>query len=598
MNAAGGRRNKAGDPIVLPDFRALFEATPGLCLVLSPTLNIVAMNDAYCRATMTVREEIVGRNLFEVFPHNPDTPNSYGVSNLRPSLERVLQLRRPDAMPVQKYDIRLPASEGGGFEERYWSPLNSPVFNGKDEVLWIIHRVEDVTQLVRLKAEGEARDKLAQEQQRIIDQLRSSNEQLVHRIAENKRLEAERREAHPAAESNNLTLEALVAERTKHLQGANEEMRRSGEVLRNTAESLADQVLVADETGDLILANPAAARLFGSPANVRDLTKNHRLFSPDGVTILPDEQGPLMRAISGDPTDNFEFIRRDAGGKDVHFVASGRPIRNATGAVKGALAVYHDITVLRATEARLRQAQKMEALGQLTGGIAHDFNNVLSVILSNAEMLVEELGESGDLCALAEMTRTAAERGAELTKSLLAFAGRQALEPQVIDINKLIFGMDGILRRTLGEDIEVKLLQGTGLWQAVADPVQLESALLNLALNARDAMIEGGRLTIETSNAHLEAGSSEAHDEVTPGRYILICVSDTGTGMTAAVAARAFDPFFSTKEVGKGTGLGLSMVYGFVKQSGGHIKICSEVGHGALFKIYLPRALEEQSSAK
>jgi CheY-like chemotaxis protein len=192
---------------------------------------------------------------------------------------------------------------------------------------------------------------------------------------------------------------------------------------------------------------------------------------------------------------------------------------------------------------------------------------------------------------LAEMTMTAAERGSELTSRLLAFARRQALDPKAIDVNALVEGMDGLLRRSLGEHVEIANVPGAGLWPAFVDAPQLEAALLNLTINARDAMPEGGRLTIETSNVTLDDSYARGHEEVTPGDYVMIAVSDTGFGMAPRIAARAFEPFFTTKEVGKGTGLGLSMVHGFVKQSGGHVKIYSEEGHGTTIKLYLPCAL-------
>jgi len=270
-------------------------------------------------------------------------------------------------------------------------------------------------------------------------------------------------------------------------------------------------------------------------------------------------------------------------------------------------AVARDVTerdrlerALRETNATLEQrvaqrtralvrAQKMEAIGQLTGGLAHDFNNLLTVILANADTLEETIKDEKSR-HLATMIRVAAERGAELTDSLLAFARRQSLEPEIVNANKLLVGMDKLLRRSLGEQVEIEFVQGAGLWHVMADPAQLESALLNLAINARDAMPGGGRLTIETGNTSIDDTYNAPYEDVSPGHYVLICVSDTGTGMTPETMARAFEPFFTTKEVGKGTGLGLAMVYGFVKQSDGHIRIYSELGQGTSVKIYLPRS--------
>ncbi|MDO9062646.1 MAG: ATP-binding protein, partial [Bradyrhizobium sp.] len=238
---------------------------------------------------------------------------------------------------------------------------------------------------------------------------------------------------------------------------------------------------------------------------------------------------------------------------------------------------------------KLRQSQKMEAMGQLTGGVAHDFNNLLTVILGNAEYITEKLPAHAELRSFAEGIVTAAERGAELTRSLLAFSRKQPLMPKDIDIGRQILGMEQLLRRTLGEHIECEFLLDRDPWLASVDPGQLTSALLNLVLNARDAMPEGGRLTIEVRNASLDKAYAEQNSEAQPGDYVMVAVTDTGCGMTAEVAARAFEPFFTTKEVGKGTGLGLSMVYGFAQQSGGSMKIDSKPEHGTAITLFFPR---------
>jgi signal transduction histidine kinase len=238
---------------------------------------------------------------------------------------------------------------------------------------------------------------------------------------------------------------------------------------------------------------------------------------------------------------------------------------------------------------KLNQSQKMEAMGQLTGGVAHDFNNLLTVILGNSEYLAERLAANKELHGIADSIATAAERGSELTKSLLAFARKQPLMPKEIDIGQKILDMEQLLRRTLGEHIECEFLLDSGLWPASVDPGQLASALLNLVLNARDAMLEGGRLTVEVRNISLGQSDVDVNGEARPGDYVMVAVSDTGSGMIAEVASRAFEPFFTTKEVGKGTGLGLSMVYGFAKQSGGSMQIRTSPGHGTAVKLFFPR---------
>ncbi len=242
-------------------------------------------------------------------------------------------------------------------------------------------------------------------------------------------------------------------------------------------------------------------------------------------------------------------------------------------------------------EEQLRQVQKMEAIGQLTGGIAHDFNNMLAVIIGALNIMQRRIDRNDfNIQPFMQAALEGAHRGGALTQRLLAFARKQVLEPRPLDANKLVSGMSDLLRRTLGEVVQTEVVLAGGLWRIHADAHQLETSLLNLVVNARDAMPEGGKLTIETANAHLDDAYVVRHgDNIAAGQYVMVSVTDTGTGMTPDVVNRAFDPFFTTKEPGKGTGLGLSQVYGFVRQSDGHIKIYSEPGHGTTFKVYLPR---------
>lgn len=255
-----------------------------------------------------------------------------------------------------------------------------------------------------------------------------------------------------------------------------------------------------------------------------------------------------------------------------------------------ALERYRQEATLRSLEEQLRHAQRLEAVGQLTGGIAHDFNNLLTVILGNGELLQEQLAREPALAELARMMVTAARRGADLTHRLLAFARRQVLEPRVVQVNELVESMRPLLTRALGRHISMELRPSAGLGPALVDPGQLESALLNLCLNARDAMPEGGRLTLETADVWLDRDYAASHAEVAPGNYVLLAVSDTGSGIAPEYLERIFEPFFTTKEKGKGSGLGLSMVFGFIRQSKGHISVYSEPGIGTLVKMYLPRA--------
>jgi len=251
-----------------------------------------------------------------------------------------------------------------------------------------------------------------------------------------------------------------------------------------------------------------------------------------------------------------------------------------------------------ATESQLRQAQKMEALGQLTGGIAHDFNNMLGVIMGANDLVTRRIAK-GDFGVqrFLDAATAAADRAATLTQRLLAFARQQPLSPQPLDANKMIVNMSGLLQSTLGEHIQIETVAAAGLWTVHADS-QLENAILNIAINARDAMPDGGRLTIETANTYLDDAYAKQNPEVQPGQFAMVAITDTGAGMSPEVAARAFDPFFTTKPVGKGTGLGLSQVYGFVKQSHGHVKVYSEAGAGTTVKIYLPRLIGDAQEIK
>jgi signal transduction histidine kinase/CheY-like chemotaxis protein len=251
-----------------------------------------------------------------------------------------------------------------------------------------------------------------------------------------------------------------------------------------------------------------------------------------------------------------------------------------------------------AAEGQLRQMQKIDAIGQLTGGVAHDFNNMLAIILGSLDLARRRLKSAPDKAAAAiDNAVEGAERAAQLTGRLLAFARRQPLEPRTLDMNKLVGGMSELLRRTLGEDVRIETVLAGGLWRTHADPNQLESAILNLAVNARDAMPGGGKLTLETANTHLDEAYAAAHAEVVAGQYVCLSVTDTGSGMSTEVLERAFDPFYTTKGIGRGTGLGLSQVHGFVKQTGGHVAIYSEPGIGTTLKIYLPRDRRPEAPA-
>ena len=320
---------------------------------------------------------------------------------------------------------------------------------------------------------------------------------------------------------------------------------------------------------------------------------------PDILRVGLDQEDILRaQAIAGEfgPVDVEQEVRRRLellrAGTSAGTAERRRPggmtmeLRRNRLAGGGFVTLYTDITERRRAEDQLRQAQKMEAIGQLTGGVAHDFNNLLAVVMGNIELAQAALQASNLLGAQQKMVdaQGGAQRAAMLTRRLVAFARRQQLEPRPTDANKIVSGMSVLLRHSIG-DVSLETVLAADLWQTIIDPHQLESALLNLAINGRDAMPGGGKLTIETANAYLDAAYAAANEDVSPGQYVLVAVSDVGAGMAEADAARAFEPFFTTKEVGRGSGLGLSQVFGFIKQSNGHVKIYSELGSGLIHPL-------------
>jgi len=348
-------------------------------------------------------------------------------------------------------------------------------------------------------------------------------------------------------------------------------------------ETSQDLILVTDTRGTFVQVSPSSMMILGYDPEEMIGHSATEFIHPDDLDSMRDE---MRSARQGQPMHNFEtrYVHKDGHAVNLTWMGTwSEP-------VKRHFFVGRDLTEKQAAEAQFRQAQKMEAVGQLTGGIAHDFNNILTVITGTIGILAEAVENDPQMSAIAQMIDDAAERGASLTKHLVAFARRQPLQPREIDVNALVVETMKLLRPTLGEHIQINPLLAQDAWTALVDPNQLTSAILNLSLNARDAMPSGGKLVIETNNVYLDEGYASMHSDVSVGHYVMVAVSDTGTGIPPANLERVFDPFFTTKEVGKGTGLGLSMVFGFVKQSNGHIKIYSEEGHGTTVKIYLPRA--------
>ena len=365
-----------------------------------------------------------------------------------------------------------------------------------------------------------------------------------------------------------------------------ESLARSEVHFRSLIENALDIIAVVAPDGAVRYINPPVERLLGyDPMRAGNLNV-FDLIHPDD---LAQAKAKFRRTLeTGTRFEQVELRVRHANGSWRTLSAIGKPSPPETGA-RGLIINARDVTESRALEEQLRQSQKMEAVGQLAGGVAHDFNNLLTAILGYSDLLAERLRDDDAGTQEVDEIRQAGERAADLTRQLLAFSRKQVLELRVIDLNRVVSDTHKMLRRVIGEDIDLVTSLKERLCSVRADTGQIEQVLLNLAVNSRDAMPKGGKLTIETSEVELDESYSTFHFEVPPGRYVLLAVSDTGTGMDAKTLSHVFEPFFTTKEAGKGTGLGLSTVYGVVKQSGGHVTVYSEPGVGTTFKIYLPR---------
>ncbi len=349
---------------------------------------------------------------------------------------------------------------------------------------------------------------------------------------------------------------------------------------------LPDAVLVVDGNGKVMLCNPAVARVFGyAPEELIGQSKSILYHDPEEYARMQ----ALEANIAEQPVLEPRTVRyRRKSGEPFHAETIVSVLKDQSGRFTGLISLNRDISKQVVQDEALRKSQRMEAIGQLTGGIAHDFNNLLTIITGNHELLEMEL-QTDEQRELLARANNAALMGARLTNRLLTFARRRRLDPVVLNLNEQVLGMAELLRRTLGESIALGTLLAPGLWSVRTDPSEVENAVLNLAINSRDAMPAGGKLVIETRNVVLDERDVANEVGVEPGEYVRLSVSDTGLGMSPEVLSRVFEPFFTTKEPGKGTGLGLSVIYGFVKQSGGHVTVYSEPGRGTTVNLYLPR---------
>lgn len=559
------------------DFQQLFEHAPVPLMVLDRHLRYVAANRAYREVTASTLESLIGRCLFDVFPDEPGDANRRGVDMLRGSLECVLATGRADTLALIPYKVPQRTAQGTELVDRYWSATHTPLRNEQGEVAWVLQHTEDVTELHTLRRAAAAA-------QMDDGRLMADGHVGTRVLARARRVQQQN---------------ALLLREREHLQSLFEQAPGFVCILRGP-----------DHVFDI--ANAAYRAMVG---------REDLLGQPLGQ-VLPEvvEQGFMGLLDSVAASGNAYvgqasrvMLERDGALREFFLDFIYQPIQEVDGTVSGVFVLGHDVTdrvlahqrllehqerleeqvqqrtrELADAEAALRHAQKLEAVGRLTGGIAHDFNNLLQVVSGNLQLLQSGVHDNPVAQRRLANASTAVERGARLASQLLSFGRRQPLQPQAVDVAELVHGMGDMLQRVLGGAIALTVRTGEALWHAWADPAQMENALLNLAINARDAMRGEGEILIEVDNAavHAETGSAE----LPAGDYLRLSLGDNGCGMSADVRTQAFEPFFTTKAEGQGSGLGLSMVYGFAKQSGGHVAIASALGEGTTVTLYLPRA--------
>jgi signal transduction histidine kinase/DNA-binding response OmpR family regulator len=577
------------------DYVALFRDSPGACLVVAADYTIVDVNEAYLHMTLGPREDLVGENYFDAFPVRPGAPNLEQANEIKTAFARVFATGRASDTTLIRYAIPIASVEGEGFIDALWNTSYHPITDDAGRVAFVFQIVHDVSNLRETVVKA-----------------------------------APAVDATPDDHPDAIPVEVIAPPTTREGIDRSPESDRL-RLLRLFDQSLSFTVFMREPEHIVELANPAYLKMVGEEdLHDRRYGNAHRSEPPvpiklldavyeSGVPII--EHGLALRVPDGDGGMHTIYVDVviqqivDIAGKTLGVFMQGNDVTMAK-ATQDELSAYRtrleemvaertralerSESERRNAEAALHRAQRLEAVGKLTGGVAHDFNNVLQIIRGNLQLIERNYTGDGKMADRIEAALDGVDRGAKLASQLLAFGRRQSLDPIVVDLEDVLRRMEDLLHRALGESIHVKTHVSEGLWNTLVDVTRLENVILNIAINARDAMDHRGSLSMELQNAVVDDLHARNNEGLNVGDYVILAISDSGSGMTPEVQRRAFEPFFTTKAEGEGTGLGLSMVYGFMKQSGGHVTLYSEEGHGTTIRLYLPRsedALTDTSTA-
>jgi PAS domain S-box-containing protein len=562
-------------PVPMPDFRILFESAPGLYLVLlpdDPVFTIVAVSEAYLEATLTKREKIIRRGLFEVFPDNPDDPAATGVANLLASLRLAVAHRRPDTMAVQKYDIPVSTDPADGFEERFWSPVNTPVCRD-GEVKYIIHRVEDVTEFVRLRK----KDSAAEDLRTHVDRMEAEVFLRAQQVQEtNRQLRA----------ANQLLAELRAQDSDK----ATAALAKSERRYRTLVAATSSLVWTRDRTGAFVEPQPSWSTFTGqSWEECRGFGWMNALH-PDDREAMRSRWDEVSRG-QGYFEAEARLWKAEAKGYR-RFEGRGAPVIGEDGQVDEWVGMVSDIEDRKKLEEQLRHTAKLESLGILAGGIAHDFNNLLTGIMGNASQAIEVFEPRNPADAgLLKNILAASERAAHLTRQMLAYSGKGSFQVKETDLSEMVRGISALLQSSVPRSVHLRLELKDELPCIEADQGQLQQVVMNLIINGAEAIPEGtnGSVAVTTAEQMVDEEYARNFDStysLRPGRYVALEVHDSGVGMSEETRRRIFDPFFTTKVHGRG--LGLSAVLGIVRGHKGALRVYSEPGRGTTFKVLFP----------